>query len=140
VQHNTIRLAEVLAALSLATNLGAGRSMGFAMRACILGMRMAEELRLSEQEQAVYRQLPIWKERIKIAPTIPREMVLDKTYRFNKHKFDNLQVPMLLLLGGDSHPFFGSRLRCLPRRCPTVKSSYCRVSNISLWTPIQSCL
>jgi hypothetical protein len=52
VQHNPIRLAEVLAALSLATDLGAGRSMGQAMRACILGMRLAGELRLPEQEQA----------------------------------------------------------------------------------------
>jgi HD-GYP domain-containing protein (c-di-GMP phosphodiesterase class II) len=51
VQHNTIRLAEVLAALSLATDLGAGRSMGHAMRACIIGMRMADELRLSGIER-----------------------------------------------------------------------------------------
>jgi HD-GYP domain-containing protein (c-di-GMP phosphodiesterase class II) len=51
-QHNLIRMAEVLAALSLATDLGAGRPMGHAMRACILGMQMASELRLSAAEQA----------------------------------------------------------------------------------------
>jgi HD-GYP domain-containing protein (c-di-GMP phosphodiesterase class II) len=52
LQHKPISMAEVLAALSLATDLGAGRSMGHAMRACTLGMQMARELRLSETEQA----------------------------------------------------------------------------------------
>jgi HD-GYP domain-containing protein (c-di-GMP phosphodiesterase class II) len=50
--HNPIRMAEVLAAFSLATDLGAGRPMGHAMRACTLGMQMAGELRLSTAEQA----------------------------------------------------------------------------------------
>lgn len=51
-QDKSVRLAEVLAAISLATDLGAGRSMGHAMRACILGIQMAGELRLSTVEQA----------------------------------------------------------------------------------------
>lgn len=47
-----IRMAEVLAAFSLATDLGTGKSMGHALRACYLGMAMARELRLSTSEQA----------------------------------------------------------------------------------------
>ena len=47
-----IRMAEVLAALSLATDLGAGRSMGHAMRVCTLSMQMAGELHLSTAEKA----------------------------------------------------------------------------------------
>jgi HD-GYP domain-containing protein (c-di-GMP phosphodiesterase class II) len=47
-----IRLAEVLAALSLATDLGAGKPMGHALRACTLGMRLAGELGLPRDEQA----------------------------------------------------------------------------------------
>jgi HD-GYP domain-containing protein (c-di-GMP phosphodiesterase class II)/DNA-binding CsgD family transcriptional regulator len=47
-----IRMAEVLAAFSLATDLGTGKSMGHALRACYLGMVMARELRLSTSEQA----------------------------------------------------------------------------------------
>ena len=50
--HNPIRMAEVLAAFSLATDLGTGKSMGHALRACYLGMVMARELRLSNSEQA----------------------------------------------------------------------------------------
>ncbi|RPJ02332.1 MAG: HD domain-containing protein, partial [Chloroflexi bacterium] len=46
------RLAEVLAALSFATDLGTGKSMGHAIRACYLGMDLAHELGLSTAEQA----------------------------------------------------------------------------------------
>ena len=45
-------MAEVLAALSLATDLGTGKPMGHALRACHLGMAMARELRLSSVDQA----------------------------------------------------------------------------------------
>ena len=45
-------MVEVLAAFSLATDLGTGKPMGHALRACYLGMAMARELRLSTWEQA----------------------------------------------------------------------------------------
>ena len=44
--QNSIRLAEVVSALSLALDLTEGQPMGHAIRSCILGMRIAEELRL----------------------------------------------------------------------------------------------
>lgn len=50
--HSPIRMAEVLAAFSLATDLGTGKPMGHALRACYLGMEMARELRLSTADQA----------------------------------------------------------------------------------------
>jgi HD-GYP domain-containing protein (c-di-GMP phosphodiesterase class II) len=50
--QNPIRMAEVLAALSLATDLGTGKPMGHAMRACYLGMEIAREMRFSIAEQA----------------------------------------------------------------------------------------
>lgn len=49
--QSPIRMAEVLAAFSLATDLGTGKSMGHALRACYLGMAMARELRLSTPDQ-----------------------------------------------------------------------------------------
>lgn len=51
-QHGPIRMAEVLGAFSFATDLGTGKSMGHALRACYLGVAMARELRLSTSEQA----------------------------------------------------------------------------------------
>ena len=42
----TIRLSDVVSALSAALDLTEGQPMGHAVRSCILGMRIAEELRL----------------------------------------------------------------------------------------------
>ena len=46
VDHGSIRLSEVVSALSLALDLTEAQPMGHAIRSCILGMRIAEELRL----------------------------------------------------------------------------------------------
>ena len=48
----------------------------------------------------------MWKVRITLTPTIPRELAIDRSYSFNPEKFANLKVPTLLLLGGDSPPLF----------------------------------
>ncbi len=47
-----IRTAEVLAAFSLATDLGTGRPMQHVIRACYIGMHVARQLRFNTQEQA----------------------------------------------------------------------------------------
>jgi putative nucleotidyltransferase with HDIG domain len=47
---NSIRLSEVVSALSLALDLTEGQPMGHAIRSCIIGMRMAEELQLPAQD------------------------------------------------------------------------------------------
>ena len=44
-----IRLAEVVAALSLATDLGMGQPLEFALSSCVLAVRLGEALRLSEE-------------------------------------------------------------------------------------------
>jgi len=64
-----------------------------------------EIVRMPEHELGPYRQLPMWKTRIALAPTIPRELVFGRTYVFDGDKFAGLQVPTMLLLGGDSPPF-----------------------------------
>src|SRR6266508_1529679 len=43
-------LAEVVAALSLATDLGIGQPMEHALRGCLLAVRLGESLGLSEDE------------------------------------------------------------------------------------------
>ena len=65
-----------------------------------------EVMQMPEHELTAYRQLPMWKGRVALAPTIPREMAIDRVYRFNAQKFANHQVPTLLLLGGDSPDVF----------------------------------
>ncbi|HLO33456.1 MAG TPA: HD domain-containing phosphohydrolase [Anaerolineales bacterium] len=47
--HSGVRLAELMAALSLATDLGMGQPMEFALSACILAVRLAEKCGYSEE-------------------------------------------------------------------------------------------
>jgi HD-GYP domain-containing protein (c-di-GMP phosphodiesterase class II) len=48
--ENSIRLSDVISALSVALDLTEGQPMGHAIRSCILGMRIAKELGLSAQD------------------------------------------------------------------------------------------
>ena len=67
---------------------------------------MREMVHMPEYELERYRKLPMWQERIQLVPTVPRELAFERTYRFDADKFADLHVPTLLLLGGDSPPFF----------------------------------
>ncbi len=66
---------------------------------------MREVVGMPDQALAGYRQQPMWPGRIKLAPTVPRELSLDRDYRFQPEKFVSLQLPTALLLGKDSPPF-----------------------------------
>jgi len=83
-----------------------------------LELFLREEVKMPEHELALYRQLPMWKERIKIVPTVLREMVIDRTYRFEPARFASLQVPTLLLLGSDSPPLFRQAIETLKEALP----------------------
>ena len=48
----TIRLSDLVSALSVALDLTEGQPMGHAVRSCVLGMRIAEELLLSPQDRS----------------------------------------------------------------------------------------
>jgi pimeloyl-ACP methyl ester carboxylesterase len=63
---------------------------------------MREIARIPEDELEMYRNTPLWEPRLSMAPTIPREMSVDKNYRFNAERFEQLKIPCLLLVGGDS--------------------------------------
>ena len=52
LQDRPTRVAEILSAFSLATDLGAGQPMGDVLRMCYVAMGVARELRLSDQELA----------------------------------------------------------------------------------------
>jgi pimeloyl-ACP methyl ester carboxylesterase len=65
-----------------------------------------EVVRMPDGELAIFRTRPVWRVRVTLAPTIPREMTLDRSYAFRAERFANFTVPTLLLLGGDSPPIF----------------------------------
>ena len=63
-------------------------------------------VRMPEAELAAYRQLPAWKVRVTLAPTIARELTIERGYTFRPEQFERLTVPTLLLVGGESAPVF----------------------------------
>ena len=57
-----VRLAELIASMSLATDLGLGQPMEHVLRACVLGLRIAEDFDLAESDRVVvyYVSLLAW--------------------------------------------------------------------------------
>src|SRR5271165_4125362 len=49
---SSIRLSEIISALSYALDLTEGQPMGHSVRACMIGMRLARQIRMSPDEQA----------------------------------------------------------------------------------------
>src|SRR5579863_1378601 len=52
VPPHTIRISQILSALSYALDLTEGRPMGHSVRSCMIGMRLAAEIGLSDSEQS----------------------------------------------------------------------------------------
>jgi pimeloyl-ACP methyl ester carboxylesterase len=65
-------------------------------------MIFREVVEMPEHELQAFRRLPVWKVRVSLAPTIPRELKIYRTYRFQPERFSGLYVPTMLLLGGES--------------------------------------
>jgi len=78
-------------------------------------------VRMPEQELAQYRRLPMWKRRVQLAPTIPRELAIDTTYRFVPEKFADFRVPTRLMLGGDSPPLFQRAVDAVHQAVPNTE-------------------
>jgi pimeloyl-ACP methyl ester carboxylesterase len=66
---------------------------------------LREIAKMPENELEMYRKMPLWKARIPLVTTIPREMAAELSYQFEKQKFSNMRVPTMLLLGGESPSF-----------------------------------
>jgi pimeloyl-ACP methyl ester carboxylesterase len=60
---------------------------------------------ISSHEIEQLKTSPAWPARVAIAHTLPREMLAEKRYRFNTQRFRDLQIPTLILIGGDSPRF-----------------------------------
>jgi len=68
---------------------------------------MASEIAGQPPEVVAYmRTQPSWQARVDAAHTIPRELRVPNTYRFDPERFRGLAVPTLLLSGTESPPFF----------------------------------
>lgn len=67
---------------------------------------------------AAQRARPDWPDRIAFAHTLPRETQAVQRYVFNPDRVAGLRLPTLLLLGGESPPFFQQAIKALQRTLP----------------------
>jgi pimeloyl-ACP methyl ester carboxylesterase len=87
-------------------------------RELALEMFFREVVRMPEDELRAFRELSMWQRRIALTHTVPREMVIDRVYRFDPERFSHLQVPTLLVLGGDSPETFRRPIEALEKALP----------------------
>ena len=83
-----------------------------------LELMMREVARMPEQELAVYRTLPMWPVRVALAPTIPRELRLPSVAPPTPERYARLELPVLLMTGGDSPPFYRTAIDALHATLP----------------------
>jgi pimeloyl-ACP methyl ester carboxylesterase len=82
---------------------------------------MREVVRLPPHDLELLRSLPSWQARVEAAHTIPREMRIAETYEHDlRQRFANLDVPTLLLLGGESPPFLSEPTKLLAQVLPNA--------------------
>ncbi len=83
---STIRLTELMSALSLATDLGMGQPMEYALCVCVLSIRLGEALGLSDSELrnvyylALLRHIGCNAETYRMAALFGDELVLRSDY------------------------------------------------------------
>jgi pimeloyl-ACP methyl ester carboxylesterase len=94
--------------------------MGLREEATTLFFR--EVVRMPDHEFEVYSKLSTWRVRVALAGTIARELALDKGYMFAPERFSQLDVPTLLLVGGDSPPLFQQAIGELEKALPDSRT------------------
>lgn len=80
-----------------------------------------EVVKMPDYEFEKYNKLPVYKRRVELVPTIPRELTLHRSYSFEPEKFSDMHVPVLLMLGGDSPALFKEAIRVLDAALPDNK-------------------
>jgi len=81
-----------------------------------IGHAPAEEVNLQKS-------LPNWAARIEATPTLPRELLGAREYKFVGSRFSNLKVPVLLLVGEETTPFYKAAMKLLGETLPDNRLS-----------------
>jgi pimeloyl-ACP methyl ester carboxylesterase len=82
---------------------------------------MREVVRMPPHEEIAFRSSPAWPARVAAAHTLPRELRVHQQYTFDAGRFAALQVPTLLLLGGDSPDFFQAATQAVDNALPNSR-------------------
>jgi pimeloyl-ACP methyl ester carboxylesterase len=85
-------------------------------RAGMLGLALREFADFPEEHVAELLEVPVWQERLDYAHTVVREL---RAYRdWDDSALERLEIPTLLLVGGESDPDEHEHARTLARRLP----------------------
>jgi pimeloyl-ACP methyl ester carboxylesterase len=82
---------------------------------------MGEVVRMPVHELELFQSSPAFSARIAAAHTLPRELRAHESYQFKPERLKDLNVPTLLLLGGDSPPFFKAAIEALHAVLPNSR-------------------
>jgi len=74
-------------------------------RDALVEIFLREVVGVSEAELQALRRSSTWRVRVQAAHTLPREVRMAETYRFDPARLANVRVPTLLLLGTESPRF-----------------------------------
>lgn len=70
-----------------------------------------------------FKTLPEWTARLAAAHTLPRELQAVDSYRFDAARFARLEVPVLLMLGGDSSDYFRAAIDMVAAALPNARKT-----------------
>ena len=133
-----VRLAELVASMSLATDLGLGQPMEHVLRSCVLGLRIAEDLELGESERSVvyYVALLAWLGCHADAHEQSAWFGDDIELRADKHLADAVGVRFLLSHVGRGEPpprralRLGSLLVSGGDAVATMETTHCMIAGL----------
>ena len=87
-------------------------------REALLSAFLTEIVRAPPDQLERLRSLPAWEARLAAAHTLVREVRADQSYVFRPERWATFETPTLLLLGGDSPPFFGAATQAVKAALP----------------------
>jgi pimeloyl-ACP methyl ester carboxylesterase len=88
---------------------------GEAERALLMAYAASE---MPESTLAILRSRPSWRSRVAATRTVLRELNAADSYRFDPRRFLGLEMPILLLVGGESLWVYSSAVEMLRRSLP----------------------
>lgn len=84
----------------------------------LLYLHYREAGQMTNAEIEKLRNSPAWQERLAAAHTLPRESRATDEYQFDPNRFADLQIPVLLLSGGDSSDILKKPVEALNAALP----------------------
>lgn len=83
---------------------------------------MREVVMMPPHELELFKASPAFPARVAAAHTLPREMRAAEQYRLAPARFKAIRAPTLLLLGGDSPPFFKAAIEAVHAALPNSRT------------------